>query len=80
MKKKMFAGVLAAAVCVGALPVFAGDADQCLDCHEPAEDWEGLSSEDIMAKAKDPSNRRHADNQDLSDEQLKAIIAELMPQ
>ena len=32
------------------------------------------------AKAKDASIRRHADNQELSDEQLKVIIAELMPQ
>ena len=79
MKKNLLAGVLVAAVCAGALPVFAGDEAMCLDCHEPAEDWEGLSSEDILAQAKDASIRRHADNQDLSDEQMKALIAELMP-
>jgi len=80
MKKNLLAGMLVAAVCAGALPVFAGDEALCLDCHEPAEDWEGLSSEDILAQAKDASIRRHADNQELSDEQLKALIAELMPQ
>ena len=61
-----------------AAPVFAGDADLCLDCHEPAEDWEGLSADEILAKAKDASIKRHADNAELSDEQLAAIIAELM--
>ena len=47
---------------------------------DPAEDWEGLCSEDVLAKAKDTSIRRHADCQELSVEQLKVIIAELMPQ
>jgi hypothetical protein len=59
-------------------PAIAGDAALCLDCHEPAEDWEGMSSDDVLAKAKDSSIKRHADNADLSDEQLKAIIAQLM--
>ena len=55
MKRNLFAGMLAAAVCAGALPVFAGDEVLCLDCHEPAEDWEGLSREDVLAKARDVS-------------------------
>jgi hypothetical protein len=59
-------------------PVFAGDSDLCLDCHEPSEDWEGMSADEILAKAKDASIKRHADNADLSDEQLAAMIAELM--
>ncbi len=59
-------------------PVFAGDADVCLDCHEPAEDWAGMTPDEILAQAKDASIKRHADNADLSDDQLKAMIAELM--
>jgi hypothetical protein len=50
-----------------------------MDCHEPAEDWEGMTSEEVLAIARDPSIKRHKDNQALSDEQLKAIIAELLP-
>jgi hypothetical protein len=59
-------------------PVFAGDADMCLDCHEPAEDWAGMTPDEILAQAKDAGNKRHADNADLTDDQLKAMIAELM--
>ena len=59
-------------------PVFAGDADMCLDCHEPAEDWAGMTPDEILAQAKDASIKRHADNADLTDEQLKAMIADLM--
>jgi Na+-translocating ferredoxin:NAD+ oxidoreductase RnfC subunit len=70
-----FAFILA--VGIGA-PVLAGDADLCLDCHEPAEDWEGMSADEILAKAKDAGIKRHADNAELSDEQLAAMIAELM--
>ena len=78
MNKNLIA-VLAIAASLGAVsPVFSGDADACLDCHEPAEDWEGLSVDEIMAQAKDSSIKRHADNADLSDEQLKAMITQLM--
>lgn len=56
-------GCCVAAVYAGAPPVFASDEALCLDCHEPAEDWEGLSSEAILAKTKDTSIRRHADSQ-----------------
>ena len=59
-------------------PLYAGDADACLDCHEPSEDWEGMSADEILAHAKDSSIKRHADNADLSDEELQAIIAKLM--
>jgi hypothetical protein len=38
-----------------------------------------MSADDILAKAKDSTNKRHADHADVSDEQMKAIIAELMP-
>ena len=80
MKKIIGAGILIAGFSVSAVvaPVFAGDADMCLDCHEPAEDWEGMSAAEVMAKAKDAGIKRHSDNQALSDEQLQAIIAELL--
>ena len=67
-----------AAILFAVAPVFAADEELCLDCHEPAEDWEGMSADEILAKAKDASIKRHADNGDLSDEQLKAMIAQLM--
>ena len=79
MNKTLIAGMMVVAMCSGALPVLAEEEALCLDCHEPAEDWEGLSADDILAKAKDASIKRHADNQELSDDQLKALIAELMP-
>ncbi|MGB1139307.1 MAG: hypothetical protein ACPG1A_00325 [Halioglobus sp.] len=79
---KHYLASIAAAVTLGlaAGPALAGDADICLDCHEPAEDWEGMSPEEILADAKNPDIKRHADNADLSDEQLKAMIAELLAQ
>ena len=79
MKKTLFASICIVAMCSGTLPALAGDEAMCLDCHEPAEDWEGMSSDEIMADAKDASIKRHEDVQDISDEQLKALIAELMP-
>ena len=81
MKAKFVAGILFATLSVSAAvaPVFAGDADLCLDCHVPAEDWEGMSAAEIMAMAKDPDIKRHADNLELSDEQLQAIMLELLP-
>ena len=81
MKKNLLAGMLVAAVCAGALPVFAGDEALCLDCHEPAEDWEGMSADELLTDAKDQSNKRHKKEGvlDMSDEDLKAVIAELMP-
>jgi len=79
MKKNLLAAAALVAACGIAAPTLAADPELCLDCHEPAEDWEGMSADDILAKAKDMSVKRHADNADLTDEQLKAMIAELMP-
>jgi hypothetical protein len=59
-------------------PAWAGDEELCLDCHEPVEDWEGMSPEEILQSASDASIKRHADNQEFSEEQLKAIIAALL--
>ena len=78
MKNNLLAVVAITAAFGVAVPALAGDADLCLDCHEPAEDWEGMSADEVMAEAKDMSIKRHADNADLSDEQLKAIVAELL--
>jgi hypothetical protein len=82
MKKKLLGTVIAIAMCIGALPSLAGDPDpnQCLECHEPAEDWEGMSTEEILADAKGPDNKRHKANQELTDEQLRLIIATLVPE
>ena len=79
MKKNLFAVVAFTAAFTAGTPALAGDdADLCLDCHEPAEDWEGMSADEVLGTAKDTSIKRHADNADLSDEQLKAIVAELL--
>ena len=67
-----------AAALMFSLPAHAGDEELCLDCHEPAEDWEGMSADEILATAADTSIKRHADNAEFSEEQLKAIIATLL--
>ena len=82
MKKNSVVGLCLWALCSAATPVMAADTDpnQCLDCHEPAEDWAGMSMEELIADARDPDNKRHADNQAFSDEQLKLIITSLLPE
>ncbi len=74
---------LAACLClIGALgitlPASAADPELCLDCHEPAEDWEGMSPAEILSEAKNLDIKRHADNKELSDADLTAMIAELL--
>lgn len=56
------------------------DADLCLDCHVPAEDWEGMSADEILAEATNPDNSRHAGNEEISEEQLRQLIGELLAQ
>lgn len=75
MKKSCLAIATAALISLGA---WAGDEELCLDCHEPAEDWEGMSVEEILQKASDLSIKRHTDNAEYSQEQLKAMIALLL--
>ena len=58
--------------------VYAGDEELCLDCHEPAEDWDGMSAEEVLEIAADTSIKRHADNDEFSEEQLKVIVATLL--
>ena len=79
MKKNFLLCMMMVITCGSVTTALAADAEMCLDCHEPAEDWAGMSADELLAEAKDPSNKRHKDNSELSDEQLKAIIAELMP-
>ena len=81
MKKLTVVGLCVWALFGATLPVLAQDPNpnQCLDCHEPAEDWANMTIEQIVAAAKNPENKRHADNMALSDEQLKLIIGRLMP-
>ena len=78
MKSTVLIGVIAAGLLTLPSLTLAGDADACLDCHEPAEDWEGMTADQVFAEARAPGNKRHKDNADLSDDQLKAIIAELL--
>ena len=80
MKRKLFAATMAIAMCAAIAPAMAADEPLCMDCHEPAEDWEGMSREEVLVEAKDPSIKRHKDNQALSDEELQVIIVELLPE
>ena len=63
---------------LGAPLAVAQDDALCLDYHLPEEDWVGMSAEEIFATARDTEIKRHADNQELSDEELKAMIASLL--
>jgi hypothetical protein len=82
MKKNVFVGLCCLTLSSGVLPALAGDPDpnQCLECHEPVEDWAGMTVEEIVADARAPDNKRHKDHQALSDEQLRLIIASLYPE
>lgn len=77
MKKLLIALSTATLLSLGGTG-YAGDEELCLDCHEPAEDWEGMSAEEVFETASDLSIKRHADNAEFSEDQLKAIIAALL--
>lgn len=79
MNRNYFAGLLIAASCFAAAPALALEPDECLDCHEPVEDWVGMSADEILAEAKNPEIKRHKDHIGASDDELKAIIGTLMP-
>ncbi|MDX1735961.1 MAG: hypothetical protein R3228_16415 [Halioglobus sp.] len=74
--KKMI--VPLAFACLFAPAAWAGDEEACLDCHIPEEDWVGLSAEEVYKSAADTGIKRHKDNGQLSEEQLKAIIEALL--
>ena len=78
MKMRFYSGLLALLLGSAFLPAHAGDEELCLDCHEPAEDWEGMTIEEVVEAASDTSIKRHADNAEFSEEQLKAIVTTLL--
>lgn len=75
MSKKLCCGLAALLLSVAA---WGADPELCLDCHEPAEDWEGMSVEEIVAQAKDAGIKRHKDNQEISDAEMKTIVETLL--
>lgn len=81
MNKNILASLCLATAYSVALPVMAADTDpqQCLECHEPMEDWAGMTIDQIVVEAKAPENKRHKGNEALTDEELKLMIAVLMP-
>jgi hypothetical protein len=81
MNKKIVAGVCLWGVFSFALPVLAANTDpnQCLECHEPIEDWAGMSPDEIIVDAQGPENKRHEANQALTVEELRLMIGRLVP-
>lgn len=81
MNKTIVAGLCLWGMSSVVFPAFAADSDpqQCLECHEPIEDWAGLTPEQIIEQARNPENKRHKANMALTDEQLKLIIGVLIP-
>jgi hypothetical protein len=81
MNRKLVAGFSLMALTSVGMPALAADPDpnQCLECHEPGEDWAGMSVDEIIKAARAPDNKRHENNQALSDEQLRLIITALLP-
>lgn len=79
MKNTLLTIMLIFANCSMFSPVMAEDQPPCLECHEPAEDWEGMSATEIFQVAMDPDVELHEDNHKLSEAQLQAFIAKLLP-
>ena len=81
MNKKIVAGLCLWSLSWFALPVLAADTDpnQCLECHEPMEDWAGMTVDEIIVGAKAPEDGRHKASQALTDEELRLMIARLVP-
>lgn len=77
MRKLLMALSAAALVSLGATGYAEEDA-LCLDCHEPAEDWDGMTVDEIIEHATDTSIKRHADNAELGAEELKAMVEALL--
>ncbi len=75
MKKYLIASLMLAFACGGTVAV-AEDA-VCLDCHDASE-YEGMTAEELTAAARDPENEDHADNAELSDEELAEIVSGLL--
>ena len=78
MKRTLLVSLALVTSCAIAPYAISDDQEHCLACHEPAEDWEGMGLEEIIATSQDPENPRHEQNRGLSEEQLKAIIIPLL--
>lgn len=78
MNKKIAAGLCLWGISSVALAANT-DPNQCLECHEPTEDWAGMTIDEIVAEAKGPENKRHKDNQALTDEELRLMVGRLLP-
>jgi hypothetical protein len=81
MNKKIVAGLCLWGISSAALPVLAANTDpnQCLECHEPIEDWAGMTVDEIIVDAQSPENKRHEANQALTVEELRLMIGRLVP-
>jgi hypothetical protein len=76
--KRSVTAILVGSVMSVSLAVLAEGEELCLDCHEPAEDWEGMTAEKIYEMAADTTIKRHADNAEFDEAQLRAMIAALL--
>lgn len=78
MKTFFGAAVLGCCLSVFSLaPAFAGEA-KCLKCHDKS-DFEGMSVDEVVAAASNvEENKRHKTNSSLSEEELRAIVEELL--
>ena len=81
MNKKLVAGLCLWSLYSVALPVLAADTDpaQCVEWHEPIEDWAGMTVDEIIVEATSPENKRHEAYQALTDQELRLIIGVLLP-
>jgi hypothetical protein len=56
----------------------AGDAEVCLDCHEPADDFAGLSADDLKGMIMEQrENPKHKATKGMSDEDVAKVAAAL---
>lgn len=80
MKTFLITAASCLALSLSGSPILAedADADLCLDCHVPAEDWEGMTTDEILAKAVSADIARHAGNEEIGEEQLRQMIGELL--
>ena len=82
MKKPLITALCCLGLSALVAPAYAQDADAapCMDCHVPAEDWQGMTVDEILAKATDPAITRHEDNRALREDQLRQMIEALLAQ
>ena len=82
MRSVVIAGLYLGVLSISVMPALAQESDpnQCTMCHEPSEDWAGMTVEEIMADARDPENKRLKDMDSLSDDQLRLIIERALPE